>query len=199
MNHLAHLLLAGPDPALRAGGFLGDFVRGRLHGERPPRIELGITLHRHIDASTDRHPAVRELTARFRPPWRRWAPVAVDVWFDHLLARRFGEFADQPLPAFARDACDDLERHLDWFPPGAADFFQRMRETGLLEGYRRPGTIDAVLERLSRHSPRAAPLADIRGELDRLAPELEAGFDVLMPGLIADCANWRRNRLPRVD
>ena len=199
MNHLAHLLLAGADPGLRAGGFLGDFVRGRLQGERPARLELGIALHRYIDATTDRHPAVRELTARFRPPWRRWAPVALDVWFDHLLARRFSEFANQPLPAFAARACDDLARHLDWFPPRAAAFLQRMRETELLEAYRRPDTVDAVLERLSRRSPRAAPLTDIRGELDRLAPELEAGFGRLMPSLITDCTHWRSNRLPRVD
>ena len=199
MNHLAHLLLAGPDPALRAGGFLGDFVRGPLKGERPAPLELGIRLHRHIDATTDRHPAVRQLVARFEPPWRRWAPVALDVWFDHLLARRFTEFADEPLPVFTAAACDDLEHHLAWFPAPAATFLLRMREAGLLEGYRRRDTIDAVLARLARRSPRAAPLANIHGELDRLEPELEAGFDALMPGLIDHCANWRRNRLPRVD
>ena len=35
MNHLAHLLLANDDLNLLVGGFLGDFVKGRLKGERP--------------------------------------------------------------------------------------------------------------------------------------------------------------------
>ncbi len=32
MNFLAHALLSGPDPALRVGGLIGDFVKGPLPG-----------------------------------------------------------------------------------------------------------------------------------------------------------------------
>ena len=45
MNHLAHLLLAERSDGLLVGGFLGDFVKGRLKGDRPTAIEQGIKLH----------------------------------------------------------------------------------------------------------------------------------------------------------
>lgn len=32
MNFLAHALLSGPDPALRVGGLMGDFIKGPLPG-----------------------------------------------------------------------------------------------------------------------------------------------------------------------
>ena len=55
MNHLAHLLLAERSNGLLVGGFLGDFVKGRLKGDRPTAIEQGIKLHRYIDHHQYKH------------------------------------------------------------------------------------------------------------------------------------------------
>lgn len=199
MNHLAHLLLAGPDPALRAGGFLGDFVRGVLAGERPAAIEQGIALHRHIDATTDRHAAVRACVAEFRPPWRRWAPVAMDVWFDHLLSRRFDTFAGESLETFAIAAHADLDLHRRHYPAPALRFLDRMQAHDLLCAYRERDTIRGVLARLAMRSHRAAPLKDIDRELTRLAPGLDACFRTLLPDLLAAAERWRAAREQAVD
>lgn len=199
MNHLAHLLLAGPDASLRAGGFLGDFVRGTLHGERPAAIEQGIALHRYIDARTDRHPAVRAVVGEFRSPWRRWAPVALDVWFDHLLARRFGEFADQPLESFAAAAHADLDRYKRHYPVPALRFLDRMQRHALLCAYRDRDNIRGVLARLAKRSPRAAPLMNIDGELIRLETRVEASFEVLLPDLQRAADAWRAGNGQTVD
>ena len=71
MNHLAHFYLAHPHEELMVGGFLGDFVKGKLSGKHPHRIELGIRLHRAIDAYTDQHPIVKQSQRRFDPAFRR--------------------------------------------------------------------------------------------------------------------------------
>ena len=91
MNHLAHFLLAGSETGLIVGGFLGDFVKGRLpvednqgrsgdslnaalagleHG-----IVRGIRLHRAIDGYTDSHTIVKQSQRRFSTPLRRFAPL----------------------------------------------------------------------------------------------------------------------------
>jgi acyl carrier protein phosphodiesterase len=199
MNYLAHLFLAGPDPALRTGGFLGDFVRGPLDGRHAPSIELGIALHRHIDATTDRHAAVREAVAAFRAPWRRWAPVALDLWFDHLLAQRFEALGGEPLEDFSQRAYGQLEAHRQHLPPTAQRFLERMREVDLLVRYRQAETLDGVLERLARRSPRAAPLADLSPELHRLAPLLAQSFERLLPDLVDASTAWRKDRGQQVD
>ena len=191
MNHLAHLLLAGPDPELRTGGFLGDFVRGRLAGRFPPRIEAGIRLHRHLDARTDAHPLVREAVGLFPAAQRRWAPVALDVWFDHLLARDFERFAADPLDAFARRACADLAAHADLMDERARHFLEHMRGSGLLLRYADRAVITGVLERLARRSPRAAPIAALDAVLDPLDEPLAERFPRILADLAETSRRWR--------
>lgn len=190
MNHLAHLLLAGDDAALRVGGFLGDFVRGRLKGDYPAAIETGIALHRHIDVKTDRHPAVREALTHFEGEHRRWAPVALDVWFDHLLARDFERHASEPLEAFVTSAITQLAAHRDVMPPRAQQYLDHMSEHGILVRYRNVETIAQVLARMATRSPRAAPLARITPELRRLDAELSATFEALLPDLKNAAQQW---------
>src|SRR5699024_8931556 len=101
MNFLAHALLAGDDPDLEVGGILGDFVRGRPDPTLPAGLRRGIALHRAVDAFTDRHPDVAAARRLFDPPWRRYAGIMLDVWFDHCLARDFGRWSDWPLEVFS--------------------------------------------------------------------------------------------------
>jgi acyl carrier protein phosphodiesterase len=84
MNHLAHALLSGADDGWRLGGLLGDFVRGRMDPRLPLPVQRGIAQHRAIDAYTDNHAEIRALRARFQPPYRRYAGILIDIWFDHL-------------------------------------------------------------------------------------------------------------------
>jgi acyl carrier protein phosphodiesterase len=98
MNHLAHVLLAGDDEALQLGGMLGDFVRGQPDPALfPAPVIRGIRLHRAIDSYTDGHPEVLAAKASLPPPYRRYAGILLDMWFDHLLARDFSHWSAQPL------------------------------------------------------------------------------------------------------
>lgn len=195
MNHLAHLLLSGPDPALRAGGFLGDFVRGRLDDRFPARVEAGIRLHRFVDARTDAHPLVREAVALFPPSQRRWAPVALDVWFDHLLAGDFERHAGAALRPFARRACADLEAHAGLMDPVARRFLKRLVDAELLERYAERETVSGVLRRLAGRSHRTRGLVELDASLDVLAAPLAECFPALLADLQATCARWRREQL----
>ena len=54
MNHLAHFVLAGPDPDFRFGALLADHVKGRQALQTlPDSVRSGVVLHRRIDAWTD--------------------------------------------------------------------------------------------------------------------------------------------------
>ena len=67
MNYLAHFALAGPETGLLVGGFLGDYIKGRLENRFSPEIERGIRLHRAIDQYTDSHPVVKTATSDLIP------------------------------------------------------------------------------------------------------------------------------------
>ncbi len=185
MNFLAHLLLSGSDPDWRAGGFLGDFIRGPLTGERPAAIERGIALHRHVDASSDRHSAVREATLLFPTPYRRWAPVALDLLFDHFLARDFERWDLQPLKAFSRECYEQLGARRTHFTDPARRFLDRMTEVDLLTAYAHRSSVPRALAHVSARARRSNPLAEMNATLKELEPELQAAFERLMPTLMA--------------
>ena len=90
MNFLAHLILAGNDEDLRLGAMLGDFVRGKEALEVfGPGIRSGIMLHRHIDSFTDSLPSVEALRKEFKPPFRRYAGIIIDLAYGFIMAAIF--------------------------------------------------------------------------------------------------------------
>ena len=68
------------------GGFLGDYIKGRLENRFSLEIERGIRLHRAIDQYADSHPTVKDSYERLDPKFRRYAGIITDIVFDHLLA-----------------------------------------------------------------------------------------------------------------
>ncbi len=67
----------------------GDFVRGRNFSHFPEIIQNGIILHRKIDTYMDQHKSVMELKLKLYEELPKVAGVAVDLFFDHLLARNW--------------------------------------------------------------------------------------------------------------
>lgn len=157
MNFLAHLLLSGEHPDWIIGGFLGDFVKGRLKGHYPSDVEAGIQLHRKIDRFTDRHPLLTNCHTLFPPELRRYNGIIVDISFDHFLARHWTKYDDRPLTEFNSQILDTLTDHSIPFPEHARIFLNRMSSRDILLQYRLPETIPQVLKttslRLSRPNP----------------------------------------------
>ncbi len=103
MNYLVHFFLAGDDEDLRLGNLLGDYVKGRVERFEHPgltdRLRTGIQMHRTIDAFSDRHPAVHRSKRILSAEYGLLSGVIVDVFYDHVLARRWPEHHPQPLRA----------------------------------------------------------------------------------------------------
>ena len=135
MNHLAHVLLAGDDELLQLGGLMGDFVRGTPDPALPPGLAAGIHLHRAIDGFTDNHPAVVAARAMFEPPYRRYAGILLDMWFDHCLARDFARWSPVPLEAFSDGVRALLHRRDALLPDDLRRFRGYMEAHGLPAGY----------------------------------------------------------------
>ncbi|MBD8882275.1 MULTISPECIES: acyl carrier protein phosphodiesterase [Rhodanobacter] len=190
MNHLAHLLLAGDDEALRLGGLLGDFVHGAPDPALPPRVALGIRLHRAIDTHTDRHPEVAAARARFAPPYRRYAGIALDLWFDHCLARDFVHWSAVPLATFSDTARALLWRHDAYLPPALRRFRAYMDAHDLPAAYARSEEIGRTLEGVSARLRRDNPLGSMLPLLVALDAPLRAHFEAFFPQLREFAQAW---------
>jgi acyl carrier protein phosphodiesterase len=185
VNHLAHLYLADRTGTSFAGSLMGDVVRGPLEGRYPPAIEQGIRLQRRVDSFTDAHPVVRAAKARLQPPYRRYAGILLDVYFDHCLALQWPRYHPRPLEDFAQAAYRRLQREgLRLAHPGFLLRLSYLRSRNLLLSYREPAGIEQALAGLSGRLSRANPLATGLQALAPLHDELAQDFARFFPELV---------------
>jgi acyl carrier protein phosphodiesterase len=85
MNHLVHLFLSGTDEKIIIGNLLYDFLAWRDMQKLDISLDPGFDLHVLIDTYTDSHELIKSGTARLHPHFNKFAPVVVDIYYDHLL------------------------------------------------------------------------------------------------------------------
>ena len=192
MNWLAHLRLAPDEPLVRLGNLAGDFVRGVNLQTLDPRVRRGVDQHRAIDRFVDGHAVHRRSRARFGETWRRFAGVALDVFYDHFLARDWAQYGDgATLDAFVDRVHAQLAEHRALLPPELAALHERMQAMGWLRMYGSVEGIERVLRAMSRRGRRSQPLATAAGELRRHYDAFGADFCELWPELTEFAARCR--------
>ena len=98
------------------------------------RLRIGIQMHRAIDAFSDRHPAVRRSKSILTPEYGRLSGVIVDVFYDHVLARRWPEHHPRPLSVFTQDVYRTLRGNLHRMPAAVHPLIDAMSEAIGCEG-----------------------------------------------------------------
>ena len=185
MNFLAHLRLGPDEPQQALGGLLGDFVKGPVGAiALPDPVRQGIWLHRSIDAFTDRHPLVARSKARVTSERRRYAGIMVDMFYDHLLARHWTDFADESLARFTRRMYQAVLAQQALMPERARRVLVRMAEDDWLSSYAELPNLHLALNNMSRRLRPGNPLPGAVDELERDYQGFEADFMAFMPQVI---------------
>lgn len=184
MNVLAHALLARQAGCSLVGNLLGDFVRGAPPAHWPEAWRRGVRLHRRVDGFVDAHPASARSVARLPADQRRWARVALDVYYDHVLAGAWAQHADLPLPRFAVQVYAELDAQRGFLPEPMVRFVDFMADRDLLVGYGDPAVIADVLARLSARVRRPNPLAVLFPALRAADAGIGADFAMLFPAAL---------------
>ena len=89
MNYLAHFHLAHETQTSFVGAMLGDFIKGRRHLDLENDLRIGVILHRKVDAFTEDDALIKKGKSFFEHSQRRFAGIALDVFWDHCLAKNF--------------------------------------------------------------------------------------------------------------
>jgi acyl carrier protein phosphodiesterase len=189
LNHLAHLYLSGNDPLLRIGNLAGDFVKGVDTAALHPIVQQGIALHTAVDAYTDSHATVQQSKTRIGPPYRRFAGVLIDVFYDHFLAANWDTYSRQPLEEYIAEIYADLQTHRALLPLSLQNAAPRMIAADWLTSYRDIDGIALALTRLERRLRHKTDLASSIDELKKNHAELEQDFAVFFPQLITHIQN----------
>ncbi len=195
MNYLAHLCLTDDVPERIVGNLLGDFVKGTPETRFPPGIVEGIRLHRAIDRFTDDHPYVHRALTRIDPARRRYAGIAVDMAFDHFVARDWHWADPKGFDTARSEAYALLLGHRDEAPAHARAVIEAMVHEDWWASYARLDGIAFALERMSRRLSRPNGLAQTAGDIERAYDGLAGDFAAFWPEIRAFAAE--RQRGPR--
>ncbi|MNK85053.1 Acyl carrier protein phosphodiesterase [compost metagenome] len=182
MNYLAHLHLGGQEPQQLLGSLYGDFVKGTLSGNFSAQTEEAIRLHRRIDAFTDSHPLVKRALGRFPLARRRYAGIALDMFFDHCLARDWERYADVPLDVYSQNVYQLLESE-PALPERLARVLPLIISEDWLGAYRDFSMIGHGLEVISQRLSQPEGLRGAYEELTELYEPLSADFQEFYPML----------------
>lgn len=183
MNYLAHLYLSGNDQPLRLGNFIADHLKGLSPKSYETGVQRGIRLHHAIDAYTDSHPVVAESKARLQPIFRKYAPVIVDVFYDHFLARNWHQYHTAPLSAYAQAIYTELYDHFELLPQRAQDMLPYMVRFDWLSNYAQLAGIQRVMNGMSRRTRFDSGMEKAPALLDLYQIEFEDEFNRFFPDL----------------
>lgn len=189
MNWLAHVLLSEPTAAFRIGNLLPDLMNASELTELPVVFQPGVACHRRIDAFTDKHPVVRRSIHRVSAKHRRFAPILMDVFYDHFLSVTWEQHCEQQLETFLIDTYASFDTHSNQLPATVFGHLHQMRTEDWLGSYRDIAGIRLTLERISRRFRRRVELGTAVTELENNYGDLRGDFEEFFPELRAHVAS----------
>jgi acyl carrier protein phosphodiesterase len=192
MNYLAHLYLSDPNPLAWAGSLMGDFVKGTVSENFPEELSRHLKLHRHIDSLTQNSEIFQTSRRRLDPRFRYARSILVDVFYDHFLACRWGDYSIQPLENFSQDVYAGLQSCYDFLSPGLQQQLSRMIEYDWLTSYRQPEIVQRVLVRLEERLKHKIPLAAGFSQLEIWHDQLEDDFVAFMVEAEQATTAWKQ-------
>ena len=120
---------------LLAGAIIGDFHKGRVNQAWPRDLVAGITLHRRIDALSNKSESVKPASSFYPKELRRFAPIYFDILADHFLANNWACWSTLALKDLTSDSYRALKKFDAYIPNRNQEFVSFIRNNDLLAGY----------------------------------------------------------------
>jgi len=173
------------------GNFIGDFVKGRnLLEQYEPEIVRGVELHRAIDEFTDSHPIVSISKKRLRPVYRHYAPVIVDMYYDHLLAKNWKHYHQESLADYAQRAYTTINEFDSVLPAEVKYMMTYMTRGNWLVNYSKLEGIGRALSGMARRSKYESKMELAVNELEENYEQFYSEFSSFFPALEQHTKNW---------
>jgi acyl carrier protein phosphodiesterase len=180
MNFLGHLYFSRNDKELMLANLFGDFVRGKDLSYLRHKTQQGVFLHRSIDSYIDNHPAVHDLLQILYKPLPKIAGIAIDLYFDHLLAESWKDFHEEDLADFTQDFYDSADLSHDEFTDHFRLLIAKMGEKNWLYQYQFEHELYKACQGVSRRISFENELVNGLDVFHEFRPEIEKTFDIYM-------------------
>ncbi|MFV0304805.1 MAG: ACP phosphodiesterase [Moheibacter sp.] len=190
MNFVAHQFLSFHKTEIQLGNLYGEIVRGKDYLKFDTEIQKGILLHREIDTFTDAHDIVKNSTKIFHPKYGKYAPVIVDVLYDHLLIKNWNYYTDQSYTDFVTECYNLFRLKLDTFPKNLKYIIQHLLNYDWFHNYKSLNGIQQTLKGISQRSKFQNNIYQATYEFVENEKELNSDFNEFFPLLINHCQKF---------
>jgi acyl carrier protein phosphodiesterase len=184
MNFLGHLYFSRNDHELMYANLFGDHVKGSHLEEYPETIQKGVYLHRSIDTYIDHHPAVIDLLHEVYPELPKVAGIAVDLFFDHLLAINWKKYHSLELEQFLETFYSYQPVVWESFPTDFQQFIGNMRKYRWMNYYARFEGLEKSSQGVASRISFANKLKDAPNVFLKHRPKIESSFNIYMSDAI---------------
>lgn len=150
MNFLGHLYFSNNEPQLMVANLFGDFVKGRDLSKYPSLIQKGIILHREIDSYIDQHPTVLNLMHQLYETLPKISGIAVDLYFDHILAKKWNDYHTTNLDDFIQNFYNTEIDFPEYYTEEFLFMISKMKEMNWLHYYQFQEGLVKACDGLSR-------------------------------------------------
>ncbi|HHW58665.1 MAG: acyl carrier protein phosphodiesterase [Bacteroidales bacterium] len=190
MNILVHLFFAPDDDEVILGNFIADYIRGfnRLKSYTK-NIQKGIKLHQWIDNYSDSNSSVKKSIRRLNPLLQHYAPVAVDIIYDHFMANHWEQFATKPFLIAINEFYILLENNYNILPTKAQKAVDHMITNNWLLMYKDISGLQNVFEWMSGKTSFDSELPSAVEVLLDNYSEFENDFLVFIQKMMIDFKN----------
>lgn len=183
MNYLAHLYLSCDDKDLLLGNYLADHIKNKEVSQYSEAIQKGIQLHRSIDSFTDNHLLVKQSSQRLHATQGKYAPVAVDILYDYLLATHWQRYSELSLQDFSNNTYGILKENIDVLPAKLATKTRSMIQHNWLVQYGKTEGLQFTLSKMDERTKFPSNFVNAFGVLQENIEEFSSEFNTFFPEL----------------
>ena len=158
------------------GNLLPDLVPGPVSPTLHPDVLAGADNHMRVDAFTDTHPVFARSRARLRDRHGRYSAILTDMFYDHVLAKRWERYHEQPLNDFIDQAYSSLTEGVEHMPEPMPMITERMIQQNWLGAY---ATADGMRRVLIMMSIRFSERLGRQVKLDHAVDDLQVHSEAL--------------------
>ena len=175
---------------LLAGAIIGDFHKGRVNQAWPRDLVAGITLHRRIDALSNKSESVKPTTSFYPKELRRFAPIYFDILADHFLANNWAYWSKGALKDLTSDSYRALKKFDAYIPKKNQEFVSFMRNNDLLAGYQHWGNIELAISGVMRRLGRPELSDPSIQSMSSALKKCEFSFRSCLNEMVDHAASW---------
>lgn len=158
----------------------GDFIKGNDLDHLPQKLQEGIRLHRSIDSYIDHHPAVLTLMRELYSILPKVSGIAIDLFFDHLLAKNWENYHPTPLADFIDDFYRAELVDKAHFSPEYLFVLDKMKEKNWLYQYQFSYGLMKACNGVSRRISFPNALGNAHRVFEELEPRITETFVIYM-------------------